>query len=95
MADIPADDFKGRRSTEVCFRDGDMGKYEMQGYEDPSWVFRYYSGAFRYGDAHLLLVASYEPRDGADKAEKEEAMRVRIKNTQRWGEERRKKCAEL
>jgi hypothetical protein len=46
-------------------------------------VFRYYSGAFRYGDAHLLLVASYEPRDGADKAEKEEAMRVRIKNTQR------------
>lgn len=32
------------------------------------------------GDAHLLLVASYEPRDGAGKAEKEEAMRVRIEN---------------
>ena len=32
------------------------------------------------GDAHLLLVASYEPRDGAGKAEKEEAMRERIEN---------------
>lgn len=31
-------------------------------------------------DAHLLLVASYEPRDGADKAEKEEAMGARIEN---------------
>lgn len=32
------------------------------------------------GAAHLLLVASYEPRDGANKAEKEEAMRARIEN---------------
>jgi hypothetical protein len=30
------------------------------------------------GDAHILLVASYEPRDGADKAEKEEAIRGRM-----------------
>ena len=32
------------------------------------------------GDAHLLLVASYEPRDGAGKAEKEEAMRLRTES---------------
>lgn len=32
------------------------------------------------GEAHILLVASYEPRDGVGKAEKEEAMRARIEN---------------
>lgn len=30
------------------------------------------------GDAYILLVVSYELRDGADKAEKEEAIRGRI-----------------
>lgn len=32
------------------------------------------------GETHLLLVASYEPRDGVDKAGKEQAMRARIQS---------------
>lgn len=57
-----------------------MGECEMQGSQIPVACSDTTAVLLDTGDKHLLLVASYEPRDGADKAEKEEAMRARIEN---------------
>lgn len=83
MAAIPTDDAKSRRPTDARFHDRDIGEYGLQGYADPSQNSDHIALLLYTGNARLLFVSSYEPKDGVDKKEKEEAIRGMTDNIER------------